>query len=125
MGCGVYNKQVSEIENALKTMRSFGISELSSPFLILERERAKLLANIGVKLPRSVNLLARFAGFSPGVIAIYHDVESGFMAEARPTPSSPPIYHFVGGEVAMKILTHDISPELEEFLMTPDENIDN
>jgi len=106
-------------------MRGFGIDPASGAFRTLEAERAKLLSNIGVKLPRSVNLLAKFAGFSPGVIKLWHDNESGFMAEARPTPSSGPIFHFVGGGIAMKILTHDISAELEEFLMTPDENIDN
>jgi len=106
-------------------MRNFGIDEASSPFRILEQERSKLLRNIGVKLPRTVSLLLRIFGFSPGVIALFLDVENGFMSEARPTPNSPPVYKFISGEKAMKILTHDISDELELFLMTPDENIDN
>lgn len=125
MGCGVYNNQVNQIEKALQTLRGAGFSEASAPFKILQGERTRLLGNLGIKLPNVISLLARFVGFSPGVIALFMDIEAGFMAEARRTPSSPPVYKLVDGEVAVKILKHDISPELEEYLMTPDVNIDN
>ena len=125
MGCGVYWKQVSEIEDAISAMRGAGIGELTAPFQILERERARLLRNIGVKMPRAVNLLARIVGLSPGVIALFHDVEEGFMVEARTEPKAEPVYKLVPADVAMKVLKHEISPELEEYLMTPELNIDN
>jgi len=83
------------------------------------------MTQVGVKLPKVVQLLVKFAGMSPGVIALWHDNESGFMAEARITPGSPPIYKSVSSQIAMKILSHDISPELEAFLMTPDVDQDN
>ena len=125
MGCSVWGKQISEVDKALNVLKNNGIDVFSNPFKILDLSRTKLLANIGVKLPRIVQLLVRFVGFSPGVIALYHDIESGFMSEARRTPRSEPAYHFVSDDIAVKILKHDISDELEEFLMTPDDNIDN
>jgi len=125
MGCGVFWQQVNEVEKALGTMRRFNIPVVSDAYQILSSQRTKLLGSIGLKVPRVVSLLMKIIGFSPGVIALWHDNESGFMSEARTTPSSPPVYKLLSGETAMKILTHDISPELEEFLMAPDEDQDN
>jgi len=121
----VYRQQVSEIDKALNALRGAGIDLASSPFAILERERAKLLSNIGVKMPRSGNLLVRYVGFSPGVIALFHDNEAGFIVEARTSVQAPPVYHLVPEDMAMRVLKHDISDELEEFLMTPELDIDN
>ena len=126
-GCrpNVYRHQVTEVERALNSLRAAGIGEATAPFRILERERAKLLRNIGVKLPRATNLLFRLVGLSPGVIALFHDNEEGFMVEARRSVQAEPVYHIVPSDVAMKVLKHDISPELQEFLMTPETDIDN
>jgi hypothetical protein len=126
-GCrpNVYRHQVKEIDKALDALRGAGFGIDTSAFRILERERNKLLSNIGVKLPRATNLLARFVGFSPGVIALFHDNEEGFMVEARRSPQAAPVYHLVPADIAMIVLRHDISPELEESLMTPDLDIDN
>ena len=125
MGCGVFWQQVNEIDSALRTMRKFGVPEGMPAFNVLGAQRSKLMAQVGFKFPRSILQLIRIVGLSPGVIALFLDVEAGFMSEARPTPSSPPVYKMVPGETAAKILKHDISPELEAFLMTPDEDQDN
>lgn len=125
MACGVWYQQINTVDRALSDMRSFGFSIDFRPFRILQDSRIKLLRQIGVKLPKVISLLIKFIGLSPGVIALWLDNESGFMSEARTTPSSPPVYKSVSSQLAMKILSHDISPELEEFLMTPDVDIDN
>lgn len=121
MGCGVYWQQIRELERALGTMRRFGISEISEPFRLLSAERAKLLKQVGVKFPRTVSQLVKLIGLSPGVISLWHDVESGWMSEARERPGAPPIYRAVSDEVAMAILKGELTHELEVELMTPDE----
>jgi len=125
MGCGVYWNQVHEIERAMGTMRRFGISELSPAYGQLDSIRGKLMAKVGIKLPRSLSLLALLVGFSPGIIKLWHDSEQGWMTEARTRPGAPPVYKAASDEVAAAILKREITPGLEERLLTPDVNIDN
>jgi len=120
MGCGVYWQQVHEVERALGTMRKFGIDPSSEAYLSLTQTRVKLMAQIGVKFPRTVSPLAMLAGMSPGIIKLWHDVESGWMSEGRTRPGAPPVYKSVGDELAMAILKRELAPEQEKFLMTPD-----
>ena len=47
------------------------------------------------------------------------------MTEARERPGAPPVYKYVSDEVAEKITKREITPELEEFLLTPEVDIDN
>lgn len=121
MGCGVYWQQIKEIDRAMKTLRKYGIPELGDAFQDMYRIRAKLLSQLGVKLPRTVTQVIRLAGFSPGTFALWHDVESGWMSEARARPGAPPVYKRVSDEVAMAILKREITPELEAQLLAPDE----
>jgi len=125
MGCGVYYQQIRELERALGTMRKFGIDELSLPYQQLFSARGKLMAQVGVKFPRSVSQLAKLIGLSPGVISLWHDVESGFMSEARVRPGAPPVYRSVDDVVAMAILKRELTPEQEKVLMAPPVDIDN
>lgn len=120
MGCGVYWQQVREVERAMSTMRRFGISEVSDAYLQLYGIRGKLMGQVGVKFPRTVSQLMKLVGLSPGIIAIWHDVESGWMSEARAKPGAPPVYKAVSDEVAMAILKGELTHELEDVLMTPD-----
>ena len=120
MGCGVYYSQIRELERALGTMRRFGISELSAPYQQLYSLQGKLLAQVGFKFPRGISLLVRLAGLSPGEIKLWHDVESGWMSEAREKPGAPPVYRAVSDEVAMAILKGELTHDLETTLMTPD-----
>ena len=120
MGCGVYWQQVHEIERALGTMEKFGIDPASEAYRKLYAERGKLMKQIGFKFPRVVNPLATLSGMSPGIIKLWHDIESGWMSEAREQPGAPPVYHMVQDEVAMAILKGELTPELEKELMAPD-----
>lgn len=120
MGCGVYWSQIKELDRALGTMRRFGIPEVSEAYQGLYSIRGKLMAQVGIKFPRVVTQIMRLVGLSPGVITLWHDVESGWMSEARARPGALPVYKAVSDEVAMTILKHEVTPELEKELLTPD-----
>jgi len=121
MGCGVYWQQIHETDRAMRVMRLHGISEAAAPFRELYRLRGKLMAQVGVKFPRTTSLLMKLIGLSPGTISLWHDVESGWMSEARARPGAPPVYKSVSDEVAMAILKQEVTHELEAQLLTPDE----
>ena len=120
MGCGVYWNQVREIERALGTMRTYGISELSPAYLQLSSVRGKLLRQVGLKAPRGIIPLLKLAGLSPGEITIFHDLEAGWLAMSRERPGATPVYHYVSDEIAMTILKGDITHEDFETLKVPD-----
>lgn len=120
MGCGVYWQQIHEVERALDVFRLYGIPEISEVYQKVYGIRAKLLKQVGLKFPRSVTQLIRLVGFSPGVFALWHDVESGWMSEARARPGAPPVYKSVSDKLAMAILKRGLTPELEAQLLTPD-----
>ena len=101
-------------------MRKFGIPELSDAYQILAGARIDLLGKMGIKIPRTILQIVRLVGFSPGIIALWHDVEAGWMTETRARPGALPVYKKASDEVAMAILKHDISDELKKDLFTPD-----
>jgi len=102
-------------------LRHSGLGHGTTPFDTLWELRGKIYAKIGIKYPRTLSQLIRLFGFSPGTIALWHDVESGWMSEARERPGAPPIYKRVSDEVAIAILKREITPELEATLLTPDD----
>ncbi len=104
-------------------MRKYNILETSDAYQRLFSIRGKLLAQVGFKFPRTVVQLAKLAGLSPGTITLWHDIESGWMSEARGKPGAPPVYRAVNDDVAMTILKGELTKELETTLMTPDEYI--
>jgi len=120
MGCGVYWQQIHEVERAMGTMRRFGISELSPSYLSLSATRGKLLKQVGFKYPRTILQLIKLVGLSPGSITLWEDIESGWLAEGRVKPGAPPAYHYITDEQAVAILKKKVTPELHDFLMTPD-----
>lgn len=120
MGCGVWWTQIHELDRALGSLRSFGL-EGTDAFGQLNALRGKLLGQVGLKLPRTVSLLMKLVGMSPGEIKLWHDAEAGFMAEARVRPGAPPIYHHVSDDEAAEILRGEVSPETHDRLMTPDD----
>ena len=121
MGCGVYWQQVHETDRALDALRLHGISELSDAYRAVSNVRGRLMAQVGIKFPRITTLLIKLFGLSPGTISLWHDVESGWMSEARARPGAPPVYKRVSDEVAAAILKREVTPELEAQLLTPDE----
>jgi len=102
-------------------MRMHGISPMAGPYRELFSMRGKLMGQIGIKFPREVTMLMRLVMLSPGEIKLWHDVESGFMSEARAYPGAPPVYKSISNEVAMALLKNEMTKDLETELMTPDE----
>jgi len=120
MGGGVYWQQIREVERALGTLRKYGISELSPECKLLSSARGKLMAQVGLKFPRSFIQVLKLVGMSPGSITLWEDIESGWMTEGRVRPGAPPVYHYITDEQAVAIINRDVSPELHDYLMTPD-----
>jgi len=121
MGCGVYWQQVREVERALGSLTPHvdipGVSDVIGELFSV---RAKLLATVGLKFPRTISMILKLAGLSPGTITLWHDIESGWMTEARVKPGAPPVYHYVSDDVAITLLKRELTHELEAELMTPD-----
>ena len=120
MGCGVYWQQIGELDRAMGVMRRAGISELSAPYQKLFEVKGKLFGQIGLKFPRSAIQLLRLVALSPGIIALWLDVEAGWMSEGRVKPGAPPVYHSITDEQAIALLTGGLTKELELKLLAPD-----
>ncbi len=125
MGCGVYWQQIRELERALGSMSRFGIAIDSDAYRQLSSLRGKLMKQVGFKFPRTISALVKLVGLSPGTLTLWHDVESGWMTEARERPGAPPVYRAVGDDIAMAILKREVTHELKEQLLTPVVDIDN
>ena len=124
MGCGIYWRQVREVERAISALRPHtaipGVSEATRELYSI---RGRLLKTVGLKFPRTISQILKLAGLSPGTITLWEDIESGWLVEARTKPGAPPVYHYVKDDIAMAILTGALTHELEATLMTPDEYI--
>ena len=124
MGCGVYWQQVREVERALGALRPhLAIPGVGEALGTLTSLRGELLAKVGFKFPRTISQILKLAGLSPGTVTLWHDIESGWMTEARVKPGAPPVYHYVNDDVALAILKGELTHELEAELMTPDDYI--
>jgi len=123
MGCGVYWSQVKELDRALRSLRKLGIGELDPSYGALSGLRSKLLAQVGIKFPRTVTQIAKLFGLSPGIITLWHDVESGWMSEARTKPGAPPVYRAISDEVAVAIIKSELTHDQFMSLSIPDDYI--
>ena len=122
MGCGVLSSQMREVERAINALRPYidipGVRDAQRQLFAI---RGDLLKSIGLKLPRKMSSVLQLMGLSPGTIRLWHDIEGGWMTEARAKPGSPPVYHYVPDTVALTILKRALTHELEADLMQPDE----
>ncbi len=122
MGCGVLWNQINEIDRALRVLKPhLQLPGMFDAYNLLNAQRGKLLAQVGLKFPRTILQLLRLTGLSPWSIAVFHDLEAGWLVEARVKPGTPPVYHYVSDAVATQILGGGLTHELEAQLMTPDE----
>lgn len=121
MGCGIYWKQVRVIEKAISDMDT-GILPYSAEYHgILVAKRGSILAQIGYKFPREGFDLMPTSFFSPESFRAMLDIEIGYVVVARKSPKAPPIYHTVSAEEAGAVMRLEISPELKEKLLTPED----
>jgi len=121
MGCGVYWQQIHTVDSALDKLRlHLDIPGISDAYQQIHSLRGQLMAKIGFKFPRTVMLIMRLVGLSPGTVTLWFDIESGWMSEARARPRVHPVYKSISAEVAMTLLRRELTKELEVDLMTPD-----
>jgi len=120
MACGVFWQQVGELDRALRSLRIHGLGPGTHAFDDLWKIRGRIFGQIGFKFPREVNLILRLARLSPGSILLWHDVESGWMTEARVSPGAPAVYRSVTDDVAAALRKGELTHELEARLMEPD-----
>jgi len=121
MGCGIYWAQINELDRAMGTMDRYGIDRGSDAYQSLNEQRGRLIAQVGYKFPRSTLQMRLITALYSPVIRLWHDIECGWMVEAREEPGAPPVYKSVNDELAMAILKGEVTHELEEELARPDE----
>jgi len=121
MGCGVYWQQIATTERALGDLEKLGLGPGTEAYEAVWHKRGALLAEVGRKFPRIDYSLSMWREFSPQRVRVWFDPEFGFHAEIRDRPGAPPSYKVVPAEVAVAIIKDEISPELRERLILPDE----
>ena len=121
MGCGVYWQQIRTAERALGDLEKLGLGPGTEAYEAVWHQRGALLAEVGRKFPRVDFTLSMWRELSPQRIRAWFDPEFGFMAEIRASPGAPPVYKMVSAEVAVAIIKDEVTPELKETLLAPDE----
>lgn len=112
--------EVNRINDALSTLRRFGISELDPAYQILYKARGAALGKLGLVKPRLTTLIKLLAGLSPGEIRLFADAELGWLVEATSEPGAQPVRRYVSDEVAVQLIKGELTHELEAELMTPE-----
>ena len=120
MACGVYWQQVRTAESALRDLERLGLGPGTEAYDSVLGKRGELLAQIGRKFPRIDYSLGMWMEFSPERMRVWFDPEYGFNVEVRDTPKGIPRYRLVAAEDAAAIIKGEISPELKERLLAPD-----
>lgn len=120
MGCGVKWQQISELDRALGSLTRAGLGPGSDVYDALYKIRGRVFGQVGYKFPREVTLLLKLVGLSPGDIRLFHDIEAGWLVEARAAPNTTPIRKYISDDIATTLLKGGLTHELEEFLMAPD-----
>ena len=112
--------ELNRINSALGTLRGLGLGPLDSAVQALRKAQGAALGKIGIAKPRTTTLLARLVGLSPGSISLFLDAERGWLVEGIIEPGAVPVYKYVGEGIASRILLKDLTPEIKEFLWTPE-----
>lgn len=123
MGCGVKWQQIGELDRALRSLQRAGLGPGSDVYNYLYKVRGRVFGQIGYKYPREVSLILKLIGLSPGEIRLFHDIESGWLVEARAEPGAAPVRKYVSDDIATTLLKGGLTHELEDYLLTPDNYI--
>lgn len=112
--------EVHKLDKQLSSMRRWGVLESDPGYQALWRARGAALAKVGTRVPRLTTPVWGVLALSPGQIQLFADAEVGWLVEARDRPGAPPVYKYVSDEVAEKLVTGQLTKELELELMSPD-----
>ena len=113
--------ELDRLKRDLAALERWGVSVTDPGYQNLMEATATAYEKIGLLRPRLTTLVSTRRGLSPGEIKLFADAELGWMVEARTKPGAQPVYKYVSNEIAEKIVKRQITPELETFLMTPDD----
>jgi len=113
------------MDSQLSMMQRWGVLPSDPGFQKLLGARGAAMGKLGLRLPSITSLILKLVGFSPGEITLWADAELGWRTEARERPGALPVYKYVSDEIAEKLVKREVTPELEEFLLTPEVDIDN
>lgn len=115
--------EIDRLTRELNFMRRWGISELDPSFRALNRARGAAFGKLGLAKPRVSTLIVRGFGLSPGELKLFADAELGWLVEAKASPKSPPVFKYVGDDIAEKIVKEELTHEEFITLAAPDDYI--
>lgn len=127
MGCGVFFKQLNEVNRSINSLMLSGFGPGSSAFQELSKMRGELLGRqaAGQALPRINVNLRTLAGLSEGLVRVWFDIETGFFSEGRESPLARPVYNPITADEAARLLREDPDVDLAHDLMARIPDIDN
>lgn len=112
---------IRRLEKDMYRLRLAGLGPSAEAYNKLFRARAGIWRSVGLKRPKVMQLIFRLVGLSPGSVEVWHDAEAGWFSKARVSPEAPPAVKAISTETAITILKGQLTHELEQDLMTPDE----
>lgn len=113
--------ELNKLNEQLQMMQRWGVSSSDLGFMRLLDARGAVMGKLGLRLPRTTTLVKTLFGLSPGSIKLWADAEIGWTTEARTRPGAPPVYRKVSDEIAEKLVKEELTQELHDYLMTPDD----
>lgn len=116
-------RALNEISRTLRVLNRAGFGFGTEPYQAVWRMRGELMGKLGLRTYKAVNILKLLTALSPGSIKLYLDSETGWFTEARKEPGARPVFRKVSDQVAISLLRDELTHELEEVLMTPDDYI--
>ena len=111
------------VNRTLGLLRGRGIVKGMPGFQEVYILRGKIMGSLGLLAPKPTALVKTLVGLSPGQINLHYDPECGWLSEARAKPGASPVYHYVDDDTAVAIIKGELTPELEQQLMAPDDYI--
>ncbi len=106
--------ELARLDDALKTLRNYGIGPLDDAYKALYKARGAAFGKLGLARPRTTTLLKLLPGLSPGEIRLFQDAELGWLAEVTPKPGAQPVRKYISDEQAVKIIKGELTHE--EFM---------
>ena len=116
---GVWDK-VQNVTKEIAKMRRMGYGSKHPALREMYRQRSIAMNQARLGLPRVPSLITTRIGFSPGLIRVWYENETGWSLESRDTPTSTPRYRKLDSETAYKLLETDVNPDLVHTLMLED-----
>jgi len=119
-----YWTQLNELSKKVHSLKRAGFGPLDFPWEEVYRLRDEIIGKSIGPFPRSIVQVLRIAGLSPGILALWLDVEAGWMVEAREYEGAPPVYHLVDENTAVEILQGKNVHEYEAWFIVPATDVD-